>query len=233
MDNQKLISIPELFKTTWGLYVPRMWKMLLLMLVSMVGMVGIMLVFFGIGFLLFLSAQTTSIYYFISALFFLVGILLVVLLSLPFQVALRLYLKEEYKDKNIKELFILGFSQTASYFWITFLRSIIICFGLILFIIPGLMFSIWFAFSEYTFIFEGKRGMSALKRSKELAKGYWWAIFGRMLPLFFISMIISSITRLGFIFNSLFMLPFTVIYVLVIYEDLKKIKDTIPPTSVV
>ena len=107
MDNQKLISIPELFKTTWDLYVPRMWKMFLLMLVSMVGMVGIMLVFFGIGLLLFLSAQTTSIYYFISALFFLVGILLVVLLSLPFQVALRLYLKEEYKDKNIKELFIL------------------------------------------------------------------------------------------------------------------------------
>lgn len=52
--------------------------------------------------------------------------------------------------------------------------------GIFLFIIPGIIFSIWFAFTNYAVVVDGKRGIEALKASKVLVKGRWWAVFLRL-----------------------------------------------------
>lgn len=52
--------------------------------------------------------------------------------------------------------------------------------GTLLLIIPGIIFAIWFNFSIYTYVLEGKTGTEAMKESKILVKGRWWPVFWRL-----------------------------------------------------
>ena len=69
----------------------------------------------------------------------------------------------------------------VSLIWIGLLTGIITFGATILFIIPGIYFGIALYFSELFLIDKGIRGSSALKESRELIKGRWWATFGRIL----------------------------------------------------
>ncbi|MCX6781878.1 MAG: hypothetical protein NTW66_02065 [Candidatus Magasanikbacteria bacterium] len=87
-----------------------------------------------------------------------------------------------------------SFSSTSHLIWpviyTSLLLFLIVVGGTILFIIPGIIFSIWFSFTFYTILFEEKRGANALKASKELVVGRWWAIFWRLFaPGFFYALI--------------------------------------------
>lgn len=50
--------------------------------------------------------------------------------------------------------------------------------GLILFIIPGLIFAAWFILAEYVLLTENLGVVASMKRSKELVKGRTWEIWG-------------------------------------------------------
>ena len=49
----------------------------------------------------------------------------------------------------------------------------------VMLIIPG----IWLAFAlvlrPYTLVLEKRKGIDALRQSKDYIKGYWWAVLGR------------------------------------------------------
>ncbi len=57
------------------------------------------------------------------------------------------------------------------------LSGIAIVLGFILFVIPGLILWIWFAFVPQTVIIDGEGGVSAMKRSKYLVKGFFGKTF--------------------------------------------------------
>ncbi len=65
--------------------------------------------------------------------------------------------------------------------WTGFLQICIIMGGLIALIIPGIALSISFSFTNFALIEQNKRGLAALQSSRQLVKGRWWAIFGRLL----------------------------------------------------
>ncbi|KKP59612.1 MAG: hypothetical protein UR53_C0001G0112 [Candidatus Magasanikbacteria bacterium GW2011_GWC2_34_16] len=54
---------------------------------------------------------------------------------------------------------------------------IVLC-GSLLFIIPGIIFGLWYTFTFYAIIFENKKGVAALKASKELVAGRTTTILG-------------------------------------------------------
>jgi len=60
------------------------------------------------------------------------------------------------------------------YLWVFFLLNIIIAGGFFLFIIPGVLFSVWFSLALFVLIFEERRGFNALFRSKHLVSGKFW-----------------------------------------------------------
>ena len=79
---------------------------------------------------------------------------------------------------------------SARFIWPCITTSILSAFfilcGLIFFIVPGIILSIWFAFSTYTVVLDGKKNMNALKTSKALVTGRWWSIFWRLFAPVFI-----------------------------------------------
>ena len=58
------------------------------------------------------------------------------------------------------------------------LASVIIGVGYLLLIIPGIIFSCWYAFLSEVFVLEGKAWSDARNRSKQLAEGQWGRIIG-------------------------------------------------------
>lgn len=63
---------------------------------------------------------------------------------------------------------------------VSFLNALAVLGGTILFIIPGIIFSIWFSFSVLAVILDNKNGVSALSYSKSLVKGRWWPVLARI-----------------------------------------------------
>ena len=86
------------------------------------------------------------------------------------------------------------------FLWVIILRTLAVLVGFILFIVPGIIFSIWFAFSTLELLVENNGGTKALGHSRELAKGFWWTIFARLVIIALFTMVVSIILN---ILNSL------------------------------
>ncbi|HLJ95995.1 MAG TPA: hypothetical protein VKU02_22665 [Gemmataceae bacterium] len=65
------------------------------------------------------------------------------------------------------------------------LAGLLIMFGSLCCIAPGLLFAVWYVFVGQVVIVEGLKGEKALARSKELTSGYRWRVFG-MFMLFLV-----------------------------------------------
>lgn len=132
-----------------------------------------------------------------------------------------------------------GYKQAKSKFWtlvwVSILVSIVVGVGLILLVIPGIYLAIIFGFAPFVIILEGVRGWKAAERSRDLVKGHWWAVFGRLLVLQIIITVIVMV--LGGIVGGLrsniliaivsFILPtilwpFYFAYMYLVYKALKK-----------
>ena len=61
-----------------------------------------------------------------------------------------------------------------------------------LFIIPGIIFQVWFSLSVIVLIAEGRSGTEALLASREYVRGHDWAVFSRIGFLVFFALLISS-----------------------------------------
>lgn len=77
-----------------------------------------------------------------------------------------------------------SFSSTSHLIWpiiyTTLLVGLIVAGGTVLFIVPGIIFAIWYSFTYYTVLFEEKRGVAALVASKTLVTGRWWHVLWRL-----------------------------------------------------
>lgn len=135
-----------------------------------------------------------------------------------------------------------------SYLWLLIISSLIIL-PLSLLIIPGIIFSIFFLLAPFILISEKIKGLSALWKSKELIKNYWWNIFWYnfiislcLATIYLVSFLIFSLpltaltTSLGLPFSigafdqiqsfvlTLFFTPFLCTFFYLLYEKIKTIK---------
>ena len=84
----------------------------------------------------------------------------------------------EGNSVDIKESYKTGFKKFFPYLWVMILVGLAVCGGLILLIVPGIIFGVWFSLAYCARIIEGIGGTAALKRSKQLVKGNWWYVLG-------------------------------------------------------
>lgn len=152
-------------------------------------------------------------------------------------VAQLIVLKNDGKGLDFSSAINQSFTYLWKYFVFMILYSLVLVVGLILLVIPGIIFLIWFGLGYLAIVFDDYKTIEAFKRSKELVKGYWWAIFGRFVFwslfslligfLIFLLRIISGSDYVAIISNlvSLVITPLSVAYFAVVYQDIKSIKE--------
>jgi hypothetical protein len=60
------------------------------------------------------------------------------------------------------------------------LQVAVIIGGLLLLIIPGILFMVWYAFAQFAVLLDGKRGLEALSHSRSLVRGRFWPVLWRL-----------------------------------------------------
>ena len=77
------------------------------------------------------------------------------------------------------------YSASLETFWpalyVSILKGLIVAIGTLLFLIPGIIFSVWYSFVLFGVVLGGERGWSAMKSSKNLVRGRWWGVLWRLL----------------------------------------------------
>lgn len=162
-----------------------------------------------------------------------------IIIQLWSQTALLCSVKDREENIGIKESYRRGWNKIIPYFWISLLSGFIIMVGFFLFIIPGLIFFIWFSLSSFVLISENKKGWSALVASKNYARGNLRALFWRFLFivilawlfLFLLNFLTSFVSfldneKIYFYISYALLTPMVTIYLFLIYENLKKLNSS-------
>ncbi len=124
---------------------------------------------------------------------------------------------------GIKEAFGKGWRSVWSFMWLYSIMGFIITGGYLLFVVPGIIFSVWFAFCQFILARDNVRGMDALLRSREYVRDMWFEVFGRLAVVWLASLFLGAIPFLGPLLSLLFA-PFVMVFTFFIYEDLAGIK---------
>ena len=228
MDEQaKVISIGDLFRESWSLYRERvriLTKIIVLPVAFLVA--GDLLGLFAPSGLAGLPAFIGTIISFFAY------------LALIFAMQEKISWGEAYR---------LAWSRIWSYSWLVILSAFVILGGFVMLVVPGIIFSIWFAFAAYAFVLEKEEGMNALLRSRQYVQGHWWQVFGRQIVFGLAALVVMILlglvgTALGgeagasFIVNLFILLlaPLSVAYVYTLYQNLKSLKPGVagqPPVG--
>ncbi len=221
---KKLLPAIDLFKKAFDIYQKKAWLLFKIVAFGLLGclvLLPLTLIAFVISYAPFRNRHFSPTLMLVDALLLLIGLLFCIMFSLWARVASFYAIKEDNMD--VKKALSKAWGNMGPFFWVSFLMGLAIFAGFLLFIVPGIIFAVWFAFSLYIFVFEGARGTEALKKSKELVKGNWWPVFGRIIVMISITILISWIRFLGSVINILFTYPFFMVYMVVLYEDLKRV----------
>ncbi|MGH2811297.1 MAG: hypothetical protein ACRDI1_01105 [Actinomycetota bacterium] len=131
-----------------------------------------------------------------------------------------------------------------SILWVGFLTSLVVFPGLLLCLIPGIIFAIKFIFGSSAVVIEGERGTKAMGRSWRLSAGYFWKVLGLIVVGIILAFVLGSI--IGLLFNlpalligpnawfleaagnslgAILTTPFTTILYVLLYFDLRIRKE--------
>lgn len=108
-------------------------------------------------------------------------------------ISLILFLSTEEEKASFKILLKKSFSLLFSFWWLTLLEGLIILGGFLIFLIPGLIFFVFFLFSHYILILENIKGTNALFISREIVRERFWGVTGRILFIAVIIFIFSFV----------------------------------------
>ncbi len=194
----------DLFSKSWEEYKKNFWLFFKIFLIlSLIPGVIFSIVALIVGGLMILGSGTISgSVVKITSTFFSGGFIFLILIGiivfiLDFIMGISFIYVSVYSKKNI------GFGQAVKgalgYFWdYTLLGLLFIIFLIPLFlllIIPGIIFSIYWAFSPYVLIKENVGPWEAMKRSKAIVKGKWWRTFGYLILMTILMWLISILFK--------------------------------------
>ena len=233
----KLISVSDIIKNGWNLYLEKFQQLSVPIFVTFGTSAAVVLIEYFLPESIFLFLFATAIMIFINIWMVITQILLVN----------KIYLKQPAVLETAASL---AFSKIPSYLLIVIINFIIILGGLVLLIIPGLIFTVWYQFAVYINILEpsDNKGMAAFKASKRLVRGRWWPTFSRLiLPPLAICLLLAPIAvaliymltlggydatdynsllifRSVSSFISLLFAPLFIAFIIILYYNLKETK---------
>jgi hypothetical protein len=241
--SEKLISVSELFSKSFALSKNIFWKVIGMNLLPMFTYIPMALIaalfYLAYSFSSKLGSIASIAIYVILGILALAAIIIAVYAYLVAQVGTYLLIKNKDSDPKIWPTFKVARSQAISFFETNALASIFIFLWALLLIVPGIMMAIYYNFVAMIFIFEGLKNKAAMRRSKELVKGKWWPVFGRLFIFGFTIWLILAIPAMfieekstadkiySFVSDviSLIITPFALAYTYHIYKSLVELKN--------
>jgi hypothetical protein len=229
MDNTEapkmsLRSLGSLFCETWSLYKER-WSALveIVLLPTLVVVLGIVLIGLNLG---MLCTALGGLVVFIGWIIFVLS-----MLSIVYSI---------HNTAGVDASYRATIGWFWAFVWVVILELLAVFGGYAMLIIPGIWLEIALSFTAYVFVAEHRRGLDALRQSKDYVKGYWWAVLGRVLLLAVIYLAIEMIVRIpvallagqvaGAIVSALialFFIPFAMLYQYVIFGNLRALKPSL------
>jgi hypothetical protein len=224
---EKLRSIGQLLADSWELFCQRGWGLLTIyLLIGLVIFIPLLIT----GLLMPALVRQSSILFWGS----LIGAGLFGLLGSAWMMA-SMFSHICHQQLGVFSAIYEGWKRLWQFAGLLIILGLFITGGSLLFIIPGLVFTIWFFFCHYVLAEEGQGGFSALEKSRQLVQGHWWAVFARFLLLLMVVAAVSSLTArlplIGTPLNILFSLlltPFSLLYCYQLYQDLKRSQPVTP-----
>lgn len=84
------------------------------------------------------------------------------------------------KSADMHDIFSKSLHTLIPFIWVTALFWTIMGFGIMLLVIPAILFFVWFKFAANNLVVDGVHGFDALRASKLLVDGRWWAVLFRI-----------------------------------------------------
>ena len=224
-------TIGEVFSLAWQQYKQRALPILAVLLISSAivgGLVMIMVLcgMFGGAILTHFIDERTALLFVIIVVVLL--LLVVTVLAVWCQAALLAIIVDD--ELGIIEAFRTGWDFLWPMAWIMTIWGGIMITGFLCAILPGILFMVWFSFCFYTMIAEDRRGLDSLLASMEYVRGHWWDTFVKLLLVWLLSVLLSVIPFVGQILSILFA-PYFMLFMLIMYRDLKEIKGEVVITA--
>ncbi len=121
---------------------------------------------------------------------------------------------------EVRSVFTAGIRNMFKFFLISLTVGLIIFFGLVLLIIPGIIFAVWYSFAIWLVLDRGLKIGEALRTSKAMVSGRFWKILGRSVVFGLFSLLASivfgAVPYIGpfvlSLISPLLMLPFYLLY---------------------
>lgn len=243
-----MISIAELFKKSFAFFKSnfKLISQLVAIYVVILVVPTVLGIIWPTGFSI--TGQQNFFMAIVAALFSVVSFFTYVIIWISF-----IYLVTDASSSHsLEELLQKAWKKLGSFAWLSLLLLVFCLGGFLLFIIPGIIFVVWWSVAFYALAGENARGMAALRRSRELVRGHWWAVFGRLVMLILASFLISLAASIIFLVITapfylvgsnvlllavagilsligavidVYILAFSIIYTYYIYESLKGLKQ--------
>lgn len=244
-SQQNTASLPgatAILSQAWSLYKQRLATFLGVMIFPILVQTGLLAILASGGFLGF-----SLLYPKFTLGAFGLQIILVIVFFLVFsinqawgQTALLYAIKDSKEGIGAREAYRRGWHKILSYWWVSFLTGFIVLGGFLLFVVPGIIFAVWFSMATFILVAEDLRGMNALLKSREYVKGKWGGVFWRLLFIAVLNVVISWIPTLIFNFLKvpigreiggfvigLFLTPLSITYMYIVYSKLKAVKGEV------
>lgn len=124
-------------------------------------------------------------------------------------------------ELSVKKTYAEAWKKYGVFLLLTVSLTLIYVFGFILLIIPGVIFLVWFEFSRFIMVEKNLGIKQSLLKSRELVKGNFWKIFGRLIVIglsIAATELVLSVIPFGVgsivvsLCGGLFMLPYYLLY---------------------
>lgn len=176
VKTQKLPSFIDLIKESINVYKSN-WKILIkieLLLWAINFGIGVAAVILPLIFHYYTSMPLPAA---AAATLFLVAIAGLIWLMVLLTIGIIIVLQDKQDNPRISDIIKKATPYGVPSVWAGILSSMVVFAGMVMFIIPGFIFAIWFVFWQYTLVIDNERGLAALEKSRNYIKGYFGDVF--------------------------------------------------------
>jgi hypothetical protein len=239
-----MMPIGKLLSKSFGIYETLGWKIIgMVILPGLVAAIPLILIIVFYALIRALNPDPSSILtisYIVLGLLGIVATIFFLIVSFLANIGAMLLVRENKPNFKMMEALKMSKKYGWKFLGVVLLTTLFVLLGFVVLIIPGIIIATYLSFVSWVVVNENLGGMAALKRSKELIKGYWWSVFGRQLlvgvviwivfaiPALFITAETTSedvydlVTQIA----SWALTPFSLAFAYYMYKDLLKIKGS-------